>query len=246
MFHILNRFARTLCMLLAVLVGVAVTGLSVPTAAWAAEESRGVSGFEAVALETSGRVTVTLAEREFVKLSGTAKAMESTQAVVENRGGVPTLVIRSARSGWFGASPEVQVVVQGPRFRALTVAGSGEIDAALSNQPDLRLSMAGSGDLRVRGLTTHRAEVSVAGSGDVRVQGAAQNLSVSVAGSGDAWLQEFEAEDVRVSVAGSGDARVHARQRLRVSVAGSGGVRYTGPARDVSKSVVGSGRIVRD
>jgi hypothetical protein len=80
----------------------------------------------------------------------------------------------------------------------------------------------------------------------VRVKGAAQTLTVSVAGSGDAWLQEFEAEDVRVSVAGSGDARVNARQRLRASVAGSGDVRYTGPAKDVSHSSVGSGRLVRE
>jgi hypothetical protein len=95
-------------------------------------------------------------------------------------------------------------------------------------------------------VTTHRAEVNVAGSGDVRVKGAAQTLTVSVAGSGDAWLQEFEAEDVSVNVAGSGDARVNARQRLRASVAGSGDVRYTGPAKDVSHSSVGSGRLVRE
>jgi hypothetical protein len=78
------------------------------------------------------------------------------------------------------------------------------------------------------------------------VQGAAQTLNVNVAGSGDAWLKELEAEDVKVSVAGSGDARVNARQRLRISVAGSGDVRYTGPATDVSQSVLGSGTVTRE
>jgi hypothetical protein len=250
MVHRPALFARALCILLAALVSVVLTGLSVPRAAWAAptaEESRPVTGFEAVALEGAGRVRVELAERESVRLSGNAKAIESMETLVENRDGVPTLVIRS-KSRWWSSSnaADVQVAVQGPRFRALAVAGSGEIDARLSNQPALRLSMAGSGDLRVSGVTTHRAEVNVAGSGDVRVKGAAQTLTVSVAGSGDAWLQEFEAEDVRVSVAGSGDARVNARQRLRASVAGSGDVRYAGPAKDVSHSSVGSGRLVRE
>jgi hypothetical protein len=244
-------------LLLAAAVSVLITGLSIPRAAWAAppaEEARAVAGFEAVVLEGSGRVKVELAERESVRLSGSAKALEATETVLETRDGVPTLVIRRKGSGWgswwgsWGSSSnaDVQVAVQGPRFRALAVAGSGEIDARLSNQPALRLSMAGSGDLRVSGVTTHSAEVNVAGSGDVRVKGAVQTLTVSVAGSGDAWLQEFEAEDVRVSVAGSGDARVNARQRLRASVAGSGDIRYTGPAKDVSHSSVGSGRLVRE
>lgn len=236
-------------MLLAVWFSVVLTGLSVPSAAWASppvDEPRAITGFEAVVLEGSARVRVELAERDSVRLSGSAKAIESTQTALETRDGVPTLVIRQTGSWWSGTKGDVQVAVQGPRFKALSVAGSGEIDARLSNQPALRLSVAGSGDLRVSGVTTHRAEVNVAGSGDVRVKGAAQTLTVSLAGSGDAWLQEFEAEDVRVSVAGSGDARVNARQRLRASVAGSGEVRYTGPAKDVSHSSAGSGRLVRD
>jgi hypothetical protein len=242
----LPRVARLISLMLAVLVGALITGLSVPSAAWAAEETRTVAGFEAVALETSDRVRVELAESPAVRVSGSPRAIEAIETVLETRNGVPTLVIRSKHRAWFGSSSGVQVFVQGPRFQALSVAGSGQLEATLSNQPALRLSMAGSGELRVRGVTTHRAEVNVAGSGDVRVQGAAQNLTVQVAGSGDAWLQELQAEDVRVSVAGSGDARVHARQRLRTSVAGSGDVRYSGPAKDVSHSVVGSGRAVKD
>ncbi|MFZ4649540.1 MAG: head GIN domain-containing protein [Rubrivivax sp.] len=246
MTYVLPRVSRLISLLLSVLVGAVVTGLSVPSAAWAAEETRTIAGFEAVALETSDRVRVELAEQASVRVSGSPRAIEAIETILETRGGVPTLVIRSKHRTWFESSPSVQIVVQGPRFQALAVAGSGQLEATLSNQPALRLSMAGSGDLRVRGVTTHLAEVNVAGSGDVRVQGAAQNLAVRVAGSGDAWLQELEAEDVRVSVAGSGDARVHARQRLRTSVAGSGNVRYSGPAKDVSHSVAGSGRAVKD
>lgn len=221
------------------------TGLALPSAAWAAEEVRAVSGFQAVALEGHMRVKVARAESTQVQVSGSDRAVALVETVVETREGVPTLVIRSRRS-WFSKASDAVVKVEGPQFQALSVAGSGTLQARLSNQPALRLAMAGSGELSVEGVTAHRIDVQVAGSGDVRVRGAAQNLSVSLAGSGDAWLGELEAEDVRVSVAGSGDARVNARQRLRASVAGSGGVRYRGPARDVVITTTGSGSVTRE
>ncbi|MEY3286316.1 MAG: hypothetical protein RL500_1046 [Pseudomonadota bacterium] len=249
--HRVPSARRLVTLAVAVGVGLALTGLSVPRAAWAAGQQRAVSGFQAVSLEGSFAVKVELAERESVRVTGSDKAQESIETLVETRQGVPTLVLRQ-KSSWTTwpigkrEPPETVVFVQGPRFDSLTVAGSGDLDARLSNQPAIKLSVAGSGDLRLQGLTAHKVDVNVAGSGDVRVQGAAQNLTVSVAGSGDAWLRELEAEDVRVNVAGSGDARVNARQRLRVNVAGSGDVRYTGAAKDVSSSVMGSGTVKRD
>ena len=224
---------------------VIITGLSIPALAWAADEVRAVSGFQAVALESPVKVKVSLAEQERVQVSGPGKNHETVETVIENRKGVPTLVIRQ-KGWWFQRHADAVVTVQGPQFSALGVAGSGTLEALLSNQPSLLLQVAGSGDLNVKGLTAHSVEVNVAGSGDVRVQGAAQNLKVNLAGSGDAWLNDLQGEDVAVHVAGSGDARVHARQRLRVSVAGSGDVRYSGPARDISSSVVGSGTVKRE
>lgn len=236
---------RLTTLLLAIGTAAAVTGLSIPTDAWAAEQARAVSGFQAVALEGSVTVKVELAEKESVRVSAEGTGADAVETLIETRKGVPTLVIRNA-GRWFTRKADAVVTVQGPSFKALGVAGSGWMEARLSNQPSLILMMAGSGDLTVKGVTTHQIDVNVAGSGDVRVEGAAQNLSVSVAGSGDAWLEQLEAEDVRVSVAGSGDARVNARQRLQVSVAGSGDVRYTGPVKEVTTRVVGSGTVKRE
>lgn len=240
----LSRTRRLCTWVLATITAAIVMSLSIPTDAWAADESRAITGFQAVALDGAVTVRVSLADKESVRVSVTGKGPESVETVVETRKGVPTLVVRQPRS-WFERKADAVVTVQGPQFKALTVAGSGLLEATLSQQPSLQVAVAGSGDLRVQGLTAHQVEVSVAGSGDVTVKGAAQNLSVSVAGSGDAWLQELEAEDVRVNVAGSGDARVNARQRLRVSVAGSGDVRYSGTPTDVATTVTGSGTVKR-
>lgn len=238
--------SRRLCtLMLATLTATTVMGLSIPTEAWAAEPSRGVTGFQAVVLDGSMTVRVELADRESVRVSPSGASADLVETVIEQRRGLPTLVVRNSRP-WPSKKLDVVVTVQGPQFKALSVAGSGLLEAKLSNQPSLQLSVAGSGDLNVQGIVAQQVDVGVAGSGDVRVKGAAQNLSVSVAGSGDAWLRELEAEDVKVSVAGSGDARVNARQRLRVAVAGSGDVRYTGPASNVTTVVTGSGTVRRD
>lgn len=237
---------RTLFML-ATGAAATVMGLSIPQDARASDETRVLADFQAVALEGPFTVRVSLADRPRVRVSTPGpsdRAASWVETTVEDRNGIPTLVIRSPRS-WIWRKTQASITVHGPQFKALGVAGSGVLEASLSNQPSLLVMMAGSGDLRVHSVTAHQIEVNVAGSGDVRIKGAAQNLSVSVAGSGDAWLQELEAEDVRVSVAGSGDARVNARQRLRVSVAGSGDVRWTGPATDVTSKSVGSGSLKR-
>lgn len=239
--------SRRLCsLMLATLAATTVMGLSIPTEAWAVEQARGVTGFQAVALDGSMTVRVELAEQESVRVSSPGASTDLVETVIEQRRGLPTLVVRNSRPWWPSKKLDVVVTVQGPQFKALSVAGSGLLEAKLSNQPSLQLSVAGSGDLNVQGIVAQQVDVGVAGSGDVRVKGAAQNLSVSVAGSGDAWLRELEAEDVKVSVAGSGDARVNARQRLRVNVAGSGDVRYTGPASNVTTVVTGSGTVRRD
>lgn len=219
---------RMITLLLSAGTAAVVLGSSIPADAWAADETRAVSGFQAVALEGSTTVKVELADTESVRVNAEGKGAESVETVVEDRKGVPTLVIRQT-GGWFNrkAAAVVTVNVKGPAFKALGVAGSGQLEARLSNQPSLLLLMAGSGDLRVQGLIAHQVEVNVAG-------------------SGDAWLKDLEAEDVKVSVAGSGDARVQARQRLRVSVAGSGDVRYSGAAKDISTTVLGSGTVKRE
>lgn len=240
-----SLYRRMCTLMLATLTATTVMGLSIPTEAWAVEETRALTGFQAVSVDGAMTVRVALAEQESVRVHPHGASAGLVETAIEQRRGLPTLVVRNTRP-WPSKKLDVVVTVQGPQFKALSVAGSGLLEAKLSNQPSLQLSVAGSGDLNVEGVVAQQVDVSVAGSGDVRVKGAAQNLSVSVTGSGDAWLRELEAEDVKVSVTGSGDARVNARQRLRVTVAGSGDVRYTGPASNVATVVTGSGTARRD
>ena len=242
---ILSRGARLGSLVLAVFTGLTVTALAVPTEAWAAPTTtRSVSGYQAVALEGPMTVKVSLADQESVTVEGEAKATAAVDTTVVSRDGMPTLLVKPSGTGTRGLG-DVVVHVRGPQFKALSLSGSGDVEAQLSNQPALKLSLAGSGDVKVKGLTTHQLDLSLAGSGDVRVQGATQKLAVSLAGSGDVWLDDLSAEEAQVRVAGSGDVQVRVQQRLKVSIAGSGDVRVSGPVKDISSTVVGSGRLIR-
>ena len=68
---------RLVTLVLSIGTAAIVTGLSIPSEAWAAEESRSVTGFQAVALEGAMSVKVSLAEKESVRVSGPAKDVTS-------------------------------------------------------------------------------------------------------------------------------------------------------------------------
>lgn len=208
-------------------------------------ESRAVSGFEAVTLETSFRVVARQAGSEAVQIRADDNLLPLIETVVESRGDLPTLVIRWKRGTYIRNSGDIVVTVDAPRLRALSASGSGTIDAATLKSDRLRLVVSGSGDVRVQEALADDLEASIAGSGDVKAASKAARVRVSIAGSGDADLSGLNADEVKVSIAGSGDAQVTAQQALSVSIAGSGDVRYGGAVTAVKTSIVGSGDVRR-
>jgi hypothetical protein len=105
------------------------------------------------------------------------------------------------------------------------------------------VSITGSSDVVVRGIDAPRFKVAISGSGSIRAVGRTDRLDASIAGSGDLELFDLQARSAGVSITGSGEARVSAHESLSASVSGSGDVRYRGDARNVTKSVTGSGSI---
>jgi hypothetical protein len=210
-----------------------------------ANESRAITGFEAITLEASFTVKVRQGASEAVAIQADDNLLPYIETVVDTRRDRPTLVLRWKRSINVRHSSDIVVTVDARTVRALSASGSGTIDADAIQGDRLSLAVAGSGDVRVREATVADLQASVAGSGDVRANGSAAVLKVSIAGSGDVDLSGVEAEEVKVSIAGSGDAQVTAHQSLSVSIAGSGDVRYGGRVPSVKTSIVGSGDVRR-
>lgn len=201
-------------------------------------ESRTASGYTGIGLAVPGTLVVRQGGTESVSIEADDNLMPEIDAVVE-RG---ILRIRFKRKLNVSGRSTIRILVSGPTFDSLSVAGSGDIVSEAIKSRSLALSVAGSGDVRIAKVDAESLAVSVAGSGDVGVAGRASELSAKVAGAGDIDAGRLESQRVKLSIAGSGDAKVWARESLEVSIAGSGDVRYYGDPK-VTKRVAGAGSI---
>ncbi|WP_340644452.1 DUF2807 domain-containing protein [Phenylobacterium sp.] len=124
---------------------------------------------------------------------------------------------------------------------SINVAGSGDTYTGVSGEAALRV--AGSGDVRTQAVNG-ALEVSVAGSGDVSVASISGPLTVKIAGSGDVSVRGGKATEVNTSVAGSGNVEFGGEAgSLKARIAGSGDVHVKAVTGEVSKAIVGSGRV---
>lgn len=120
-------------------------------------------------------------------------------------------------------------------------AGSG--DTRMGGAGRLKVNVAGSGSLAAADIKGP-LDVSVAGSGSTDVRSIVGAMEVSVAGSGDVRVRGGRASEMKVAVAGSGDVEFGGvADTLRARIAGSGDVRAREVKGEVSRSIMGSGRV---
>lgn len=128
-------------------------------------------------------------------------------------------------------------------IEALSIAGSGTINADSLNPESMDLDLAGSGDMLLPNLTTGTLTVDITGSGDILTTGHAEKQSINIAGSGRYKAMDLTCSRASVNIAGSGDIDINVSQKLTVSIAGSGDIRLKGNP-EISSSIMGSGDIV--
>lgn len=135
------------------------------------------------------------------------------------------------------------VHITAPRYKELTVAGSGNIQSEdkLENPGSISFVTAGSGDIEAA-VNTPELNCRIAGSGNISITGETQNQDISIAGNGDINNEELRSENTKIKIAGSGNARVHASVKLNIEVAGSGDVFYRG-SPTITQKVIGSGEV---
>ena len=123
----------------------------------------------------------------------------------------------------------------------ISQAGSGGTRMGASG--GLRIRVAGSGDVAAAEVTGG-LDISIAGSGAASVRSIAGPLEITVAGSGDVLVGGGRATDMKVSVAGSGDIDFRGvADHLKARIAGSGDVHVNEVRGEISKSIMGSGRV---
>jgi hypothetical protein len=202
-------------------------------------EQRSVSDFTGV--EVAGPFQVTVQQGSSYQISVTAD--DNLLPYIETEKNGQTLEIREKDNFNLRGTKGLQVVIQMPTVRNLSLAGSGILSSASTLKSDgkIDLDIAGSGKIQAE-LDAPEISMDIAGSGSATLSGQTRKMGISISGSGDCLSEALKSENCNVSIAGSGTAKIYASQTLDVSIGGSGDVYYAGQPK-ISQSIGGSGKI---
>lgn len=204
-------------------------------------ETRTFSGFNKVSLGVPANLQVM--QEAGYKL--TIEAQENILDLIQTSVTGDELRIYFDRDKRLGSHDRILMRVSAPLYRALSISGSGEINAHNELQTtDLKLSISGSGSIMVAGAdVTGLIESVISGSGNVQVNtGMANAGKFTISGSGSINMLGFTVKEAEAHISGSGNVKVGVTDVLDAHISGSGSVYYRGnPA--VSSKVSGSGSV---
>ncbi len=188
------------------------------------KEAREVGNFTAIASGGSWDVIISYSTDKTVVVEADENLIPYIKTEVENG----KLIIKSEKNIILKSSHKIKVYVSLIKVTGVSMAGSGNMTGIgnFTNDSKTSFSLAGSGNINLDFKSIER-------------------VGISIAGSGDAICKDLIADDVKVSIAGSGSAKVNASNSLKVSVVGSGDVYYTGEVTNISKSIAGSGEVIK-
>ncbi len=213
------------------------TALTIPAAA----ETRDLSGFRAVDAEDQLHVTITLADRFSVEVTG-ADA-DRIRARVDGR----TLYIDDARRPWFGRSPrlDAHVRITAPAIESVSAARGVQLDANIAGGAcdTFNVSASMGGTASVTGAQCNEVSSSASMGGVVRIGGVCRIHDVSASMGGYVRANDMQCESVDASASMGGDIRAFASQSYDASAIMGGAVNVAGGGRASDTSTVLGGDV---
>lgn len=215
--------------------------LSLAAISASAQETRRVSGFNAVASSGSFNVYIKIDGTESVKVDADASILPEIETVVEGH----TLNIRfKDHEGRHNHNyKKADVYVTAKSLNALTNSGSGnlKVDGTISAD-DVSVTLSGSGSLSTA-VKSDALHAVISGSGDIRLKGSTGDAEIRISGSGQVEAKDLTTVNTKAHITGSGSVYLVAQKSVTAHITGSGSVNYTGNASVINPSYTGSGRV---
>jgi hypothetical protein len=183
----------------------------------AAQETRAVTGFDAIAVTGSLGVTVQVGPPASLEVRGDDNLLSHV------RGEVRGSTLHLSSEGSFATTLGLSATVTLPSL------------VSLGNQ--------GSADIVVTGVVGPTLTIESQGSGQLSLAGRIDALELDVQGSGDVDAKALAATRARVTVHGSADVDVLVEDSLDAQINGSGDITYRGNPAKVERRINGSGDI---
>jgi hypothetical protein len=213
----------------------------VTLSASAKDETRSVSGFDAIASSGSFSVHVKIDGSETLSLSGPEDLLNQIETVVEHG----TLKIKFKNEHWWSDNhnnERVDVYVTAKKLETLINSGSGSIKVeGTCTGGEIKVVLSGSGSISTA-IKGEEVNATISGSGNINLDGSVRDASVAISGSGSLYGKNLHTSTCSVAISGSGNVSIEAEKQLSASLMGSGSVRYSGSA-SVSTTKMGSGSV---
>ncbi len=184
-------------------------------------ETRRVTGFTGVDLDTVGEVTITMGEVDAV-------VVEADDNIL------PLLKTEVVGSQLIIGKPAPTKISTGHPIRYIITMKTLE-----------NATISGTGDIKVDGLDADLVKFDLPGTGRITAKGKAQTLHVSLPGTGEIVCDELEADTVVADHSGTGEITVRAVRSLSAHIAGHGFINYYGDPTNITATVTGHGSINR-
>ena len=190
-----------------------------------------VRGFDAVELASSDTIRIVPGGAFSVTAEGDPRAVASL--AIDVRDGTLRVGRTPGRHNDRGAV----VTIAMPALRAMTLSGSGAIDAGGAGGELVTARLSGSGEVRLPHLHARQVRLVLDGSGSITASGRADRVGIDLGGSGQVDAKALETSALAIDLGGSGNVSATASSAASIRVGGSGSVRVTGhPTCAVTKS----------
>ena len=202
-------------------------------------ETREVSGFHAVRLNSVGDLRITQGDTDSLEIEAGENILPHIKTEVKD--GI--LVIGMDDPQWSINLPTPIVFhISVQDLDSIDLTGAGNIQAGGLKTDDLKINLSGAGNIAIENLEAKTVDTSLSGAGNISLGGAVKDQAAFLAGLGSYQAGDLESENAKVEVAGAGGATVWATKVLDVIISGAGSVEYFGFPK-ISENISGVGSV---
>jgi predicted small secreted protein len=203
------------------------------------EETREVSGFNAVSLDGLGTIFIEQGNEESLHIEAEDNLMQFLETDVEGN----TLVLSTREGINIVPTQGIFYYLTVRDLENITVDGLGNIDLPDLQTSRLVLDINGGGEINARSLEADNLDVDINGLGSINLDGGhVGQQTITIDGGGSYEARNMSSDTAAVSINGLGSANLWAQETLDVTIDGGGSVHYSGKPQ-VTQEINGVGEV---
>ena len=195
----------------------------------AADRNFGVSGFDRIRVDGDYKVNLIVGVPPFARASGSARALDPVDVVVEGR----TLIVRSNRSASWGGYPgessgPVEINIGTHELTAAFVNGAGSLNINQVRGFRFEVSAQGAGSVTIEKVDVDQFQLGLAGAASARLAGKALKLTAIIRGISSLDGEALSVKDAVIGAQGPAIVKLTATGTAKVDAIGVASVSLTG------------------